>query len=58
MNIRAYKKTAVANGIIRVKGLYQGNFFDVQLGYTDVYVKIKGKWKLVAWQSGKTRVIS
>lgn len=50
---RFYKKTAITIGIINVKGLYKGNPFSVRLGYTDVYVKMKGKWKLVAWRSAK-----
>ena len=51
--IRVYKKTAVVNGIIQVKGLYKGTSFNIRLGFTDVYVKIKRQWKLVAWQSVK-----
>ena len=52
-DIRIYKKAAVVNGIINVKGLYKGHPFDVRLGFTDVYVKQKRKWKLAAWQSVK-----
>ena len=50
---RLYKKTAVTNGIINVKGLYKGTSFNVRLGYTNVYVKQKRQWKLAAWQSVK-----
>lgn len=52
-NIRTYKKTAINNGIIAVKGLYKGTPFNVRLGFTNVYVKIKRQWKLVSWQSVK-----
>ena len=52
-NLRVYKKTAVNNGIIKVKGLYKGHPFDIRLGYTNIYVKQKRKWKLAAWQSVK-----
>lgn len=53
MDVRTYKKTAVVNGIINVKGLYKDNPFDIQLGFTDVYLKQKRAWKLLAWQSVK-----
>lgn len=53
MDIRTFRKSAVINGLIRVKGKYKGTDFDIQLRYTDVYQKQKGKWKLVAWQSVK-----
>ncbi|HFA48669.1 MAG TPA: nuclear transport factor 2 family protein [Bacteroidetes bacterium] len=49
--IKRFKKTAVVNGIVRVKGLYKNTLFNIRLGYTDVYIKRKRKWKLVAWQS-------
>lgn len=53
MNIRTFRKSAVINGLIRVKGEYKGTPFDIKLRYTDVYQKQKRKWKLVAWQSVK-----
>lgn len=52
-NIRVFKKTAVNNGVILVKGRYKGTVFDIRLGFTDVYVKSKRQWKLLAWQSVK-----
>ncbi|MEO1259780.1 MAG: nuclear transport factor 2 family protein [Bacteroidota bacterium] len=52
-SLRIYKKTAVNNGIINVKGLYKGTPFQVRLGYTNIYVKTKRQWKLAAWQSAK-----
>ncbi len=51
--IRIFKKTAVVNGIVQVKGFYKNTLFNIRLGYTDVYIKRKRKWKLVAWQSVK-----
>lgn len=53
MNIRVKGKAAVITGLVHVVGLYQGNEFDIRLAYTNAYFKEKGKWKLVAWQSGK-----
>ena len=55
MDIRTYRKSAVINGLIRVKGQYKGTDFDIKLRYTDVYQKQKRKWKLVAWQSVKVK---
>ena len=51
MDIRVHGRAAVVTGIVHVLGLYQGQEFDIRLGYTDAYFKEKGKWKLVAWQS-------
>lgn len=50
---QVFKKTAVTTGIINVVGLYKGNLFSLRLGFTDVYVKQKRQWKLVAWRSVK-----
>lgn len=47
------KKTASVNGQIHVKGVVNGNQFDIHLKYLSVYVKRKGKWELVRWQSAK-----
>lgn len=52
--IRQWGKTAVAVGIVNVRGLYQGVAFDMRLRYTSVYRKHKGIWQLSSWQS--TRV--
>lgn len=51
--IRNYGKTGISNGIVQVKGLIQGNPFEVRLRYTAVYVKQKKRWRLVSWQSTK-----
>ncbi len=45
--VRVYGNTAVVNGICLIK--MQPN--DLKLSYTDVYVKKKGAWQLVTWQS-------
>jgi Domain of unknown function (DUF4440) len=49
---RVYKKAAIINGIVQVKGLFNGTAFDVALRFTDVYVYKKG-WKMASWQSLK-----
>lgn len=53
VNVRIYKKTAVLNGLVNVAGMLKDRAFSVRLRYTDVYVKRKGKWQLVAWHSVK-----
>jgi len=53
MKIRVKGKAAVITGVVHVQGLYQGNEFDIRLSYTNAYFKERGKWKLVAWQSGR-----
>lgn len=50
--IRVYKKAAIINGIVHVKGMLNGNNFEIDLRYTDAYIYKKG-WKMVAWQSLK-----
>ncbi len=50
--VRMYKKAAVINGIVHVKGIYGGKDFEMDLRYTDVYIN-KGGWKMVSWQSLK-----
>jgi hypothetical protein len=49
--IRQWEKTAVAIGIVDVRGLYQGKEFEMRLRYTSVYRKLKGIWQLSSWQS-------
>ena len=53
MQIKVYRKSAVITGVVQVTGALKEKEFDIRLRYTDVYIKKKGKWKLVAWQSVK-----
>jgi hypothetical protein len=53
MSVRVYGKSAVITGIATVGGILKGKEFSLRLRYSDVYVKKKGKWRLVAWQSLK-----
>lgn len=50
--IRLYEMTAVVTGIIHVKGMLQQKEFEIDIRYTDVYIKTND-WKLVVWQSLK-----
>lgn len=52
-SIRQYGKTGISNGVVNVTGLIGGGQFQMQLRYTAVYVKQKGAWRLVSWQSTK-----
>jgi ketosteroid isomerase-like protein len=50
-SVRFFGKTAITNGTILVKGILNGNPFDIHLLYTAVYRKQKRVWQLVNWQS-------
>jgi hypothetical protein len=50
--IKLYHKTAVVTGVIHVKGLLKEKEFEIDIRYTDVYIKTDD-WKLVVWQSLK-----
>ncbi|MES2731913.1 MAG: nuclear transport factor 2 family protein [Bacteroidota bacterium] len=51
VQIREYGTTAVVNGQARVHVFMNGQELKLLLRYTDVYVKRKGRWQMVAWQS-------
>ena len=44
-------RTAVLRGQVMVHGQYRGTEFSLLLRYLDVYVRRRGKWRLLAWQS-------
>ena len=48
-NVRVYGNTAVIKGICQIKNVPPAA--DLKLSYTDVYVKKKGQWQMVTWQS-------
>lgn len=51
VRVRRYAKTALTNGTVQVKGLLNGTPFEVRLTYTAVYLKKRGTWRLLNWQS-------
>lgn len=53
MKLRLRRRSAIGTGIVNVTGVLNEKEFNIRLRYTDVYVKEKGKWRLVAWQSLK-----
>lgn len=53
MKLRLHRRSAIGIGIVNVTGILNEKEFNIRLRYTDVYVKEKGKWRLVAWQSLK-----
>lgn len=50
--IKLHQKTAIVTGVLHVSGSLNGKDFDIDLRYTNVYIKEK-EWKLLAWQSLK-----
>jgi hypothetical protein len=50
-HFRRYGKTALLTGLVEVEGLYQGKTFALELYYTSVYLRKRGRWQLVSWQS-------
>ncbi len=49
MKVRIYGKMAIINGTCSIKMPTT----NLHLRYTDVYIKRKGQWQMVAWQSLK-----
>jgi Domain of unknown function (DUF4440) len=54
--VTQWRKTAIVNGEVAVKGINNSTPFDIKLRYLSVYRKKSGKWVLYRWQS--TRVPS
>ncbi len=51
-DVRTYGNTAIINGICTYYRKNQdGSPNNLQLRYTNIYVKLKGKWQMVSWQS-------
>jgi len=50
-SVRRFGRTAIVNGLLRVKGILNGNAFEVRLLYLAVYRKKRGEWHLLNWQS-------
>lgn len=50
--VRVYEKSAVINGVVKVKGSINNKAFDISLRFTDVY-RYQKKWIMVSWQSLK-----
>jgi ketosteroid isomerase-like protein len=53
MNVRVYGDTAVVTGTDSEKSVYQGENSSGRYAFTDVFVKIDGRWQAVASQSTK-----
>ncbi len=50
---KKYWKTQINNGVVNVKGKYDGKDFEILLRFTEVYGRRNGKWLLTNWQSTK-----
>ena len=48
MDVRLYGDTAVVNGITSLRGTYDGEPFELDVQFTDTFVKRDGRWKLAA----------
>jgi ketosteroid isomerase-like protein len=53
LQVRVYGATAVVTGRAHVKAKSKGQDISLELRFLDVYVKRKGKWQMVAWQSAR-----
>ena len=53
MQVRVYGSTAVVTGRAQVRAKTKGQENAFELRFLDVYVKRKGKWQMVAWQSAR-----
>jgi hypothetical protein len=51
LKVRIYGKTAVITGVCGAKVLSNGQQLNTRFRFTDVYVKSKGGWQMVTWQS-------
>jgi len=51
MKVRVYGKTAIITGTCAAKLLSNAQELNLRFRYTDMYVKRKGNWQLVSWQS-------
>ncbi len=51
VHVKPFGKTALADGLVRVHGLYEGSPFTVDLRYTSTYRRKQGRWQLLRWQS-------
>ena len=52
--VRRYGDIAILNGQVRVDAEMAGTQLkDVQLAYTDVYRRERGRWRLIAWHSSR-----
>ncbi len=49
--VRVYGSTGMVTGIAAVKAWTKGKDVEMQVRYTEVYVKKDGIWQLVGWQS-------
>jgi ketosteroid isomerase-like protein len=51
--VRVYGDTAIATGIFVVKGTYKGKDASGKFPYTDVWIKLGGRWQCVAGHNSK-----
>ncbi len=55
LKVRTFGNTAVATGMMTIKGTYKGQDISGKYRYTDTWVKRNGKWQAVASQASKVQ---
>jgi ketosteroid isomerase-like protein len=50
MQARTYGDTGIVIGVVSLAGTSQGKAFDVDMRFTDTFVRTNGRWKMVAAQ--------
>jgi ketosteroid isomerase-like protein len=55
LEVRTYGDTAIVTGKLRLKGYNKRGEYDIQLLFTDVWVKRAGKWQVVNYQGTRTQ---
>lgn len=45
----------IGKGLVQVSGKFKGEPFHVQLRFSNIYKRSKGKWLFLYWQSTKTK---
>jgi hypothetical protein len=53
--VRKFRKGAYTYGDLHVRGIVNGNPFDITLHYSALYEKRHGRWLLLNWQSTKIK---
>ncbi|MCC6412877.1 MAG: nuclear transport factor 2 family protein [Saprospiraceae bacterium] len=55
VSVRKFHKGAYTYGDLHVRGIVNGNPFDITLHYSALYKKRHGRWLLLNWQSTKIK---
>jgi hypothetical protein len=53
IKVRVYEASATVTGIAQINVKFMGREGTIKIRYLDVYVKERGQWRMVAWQSAR-----